>query len=95
MGYSFNRDEHLEDKDYQIYLKRKNKLKLKYPNWNDGGSKECKKYIAEVAELFSTDKNFQKFIWESLPKHIKAQREFIINPRKQGQRSDKPTFNYY
>ncbi len=86
MVYSYKRDEHLQDKNYQIYLKRKNKLKLKYPNWNEGGTDECRKYMAEVCQLFSTDKNFQKFVWDNLSTHEVAKRKRIVNPRKQGQR---------
>jgi hypothetical protein len=86
MVYSYQKDEHLQDKNYQIYLKRKNKLKEKYPNWNEGGTDECRKYMAEVCQLFSTDKNFQKFVWDNISTGEAKKRESIINPRKQGQR---------
>ena len=48
MVYSYKKDEHLQDKNYQKYLKRKLKIQKKYKEWNVGGTQDCKNYIAEV-----------------------------------------------
>jgi hypothetical protein len=93
MAYCITRDEHFEDKNYQKYLKRKLKIQKKYKEWNVGGTQDCKKYIAEVAELFSTDKDFQKFVWENMSEGEKNKRMRMLNPRKQGQRY--PTIQYH
>lgn len=94
-------EEHINNENYQQFLKRKEEIKSRYPDemWLKPNSKNnydrdmWLQYLKEIADLMYEKEGFyQNFIWDIIPVHERQAMEARAKANTYGR---KDNFNYY